>query len=81
MCNCIKEVEEKVLAQLNSKPEYAKNPVENVTMDNVVFLMEPEFMQVLKTDLKLHIKGRKTPKRTTFTFPYCPICGEAYQPD
>lgn len=81
-CKCLEEIPKKIKAHCNEQKEYQVNPVEDVSFKDVVFLTHDFGLQaVLKADMALRIKGRKTPKKAPFTFVFCPFCGVKYQED
>lgn len=81
-CKCLKTLPAKIVAHCN-QPGVPKQPlVLRARFKDVVFPMHNgEITTALKADVLLAVEGRKTPKKTTMTFTYCPFCGMKYQED
>jgi hypothetical protein len=79
-CKCLEELPEKILAHCN-QPQVPKQPlVLEARFKDVVFPMRNgQITSALKADVLLMVEGRKTPKKTTMTFIYCPFCSTRYQ--
>ena len=80
-CKCIEEIPEMVKSACNEHQDYP-TPVLRARFKDVVFPMHNgEITTALKADVLLNVEGRKTQKKTTMTFVYCPFCGVKYQED
>lgn len=84
-CDCIRSMPLRLIKHLNENvKEHKTKPVIEVSFKDVVFPIDTkngELSSVLKTDIYLKIEGRKTPKKTTLGFSYCPFCGKEYRED
>lgn len=81
-CKCIDELPEKIMAHCNQREEYQKKPVLKASFKDITFpIRNGEMTCALKTDVKLTVEGRKSPKITTMTCTYCPFCGVKYTED
>jgi hypothetical protein len=69
MCNCIKELEEKL--KTNYKSDYPE--LENAKLINVEVLSGRIYSTV-----EIHIKGKKKPITQYILHSHCPICGKKY---
>lgn len=81
-CKCIDELPAKIMAHCNQQKEYQAKPVIDASFKDIVFpIINGEMFDALKADVLLIVDGRRTPKKTTMTFVYCPFCGVKYQED
>ena len=82
-CKCIDELPAKIMAHCNDQRSFQKNPVLKASFKDIVFPISDkgEMTCVLKSDIKLTVEGRKSPKITTMTYVYCPFCGMKYKED
>lgn len=81
-CKCLAELPEKIVAHCNLLQVPKQPPVLRARFKDVVFPMHNgEITTALKADVLLAVEGRKTPKKTTMTFVYCPFCGVKYRED
>lgn len=79
-CKCLEDLPEKIVAHCNQPGIPKQPPVLRARFKDVVFPMRNgEITTALKADVLLAVEGRKTPKKTTMTFIYCPFCGVKYQ--
>ena len=75
MCNCIKEIEVRVLNHLRNKNEY-KKPIESVRMEGMGFLMGDSISMNTKTNFIITLTGQKKKHTVPVFHSYCPFCGE-----
>jgi|26BtaG_2_1085354.scaffolds.fasta_scaffold14093_5 hypothetical protein len=82
-CKCIDELPAKIMAHCNEQKAYQAKPVRKASFKDVIFPIsyQGEMSTALKSDVLLTVEGRKSPKKTTMTFIYCPFCGVKYQED
>ena len=81
-CECLAELPTKIMAHCNQPQTPKQPPVLKAKFKDVVFpIHDGQISSALKADILLTIEGRKTPKKTTMTFTYCPFCGVKYKED
>ncbi|WP_352309048.1 hypothetical protein [Psychrobacter sp. W2-37-MNA-CIBAN-0211] len=63
------------------KKEYQQNPIIEVKFKDLVFMADDNGMlqSMLETNITIEVEGRKTPKKSTFSFIFCPLCGVRYK--
>ena len=81
MCNCLKDITERIQNDLPSKTAaYANMKIKSVSFDNVGIIFDSkQSTQMTYPVTIIHEPiGRKTKTTINFTGKYCPFCGIAY---
>ena len=69
-CNCIEDVEKKVL----ETETYDKRKILSTQIIGCSYMM-PTFEKVTNTEIELELEGLKKPKVVKIQHSYCPFCG------
>lgn len=82
-CKCTSELPAKIMAHCNEQKDFQKHPVLEASFKDIVFPInyKGEMTCALKSDVKLTVEGRKSPKITTMIHTFCPFCGTKYKED
>lgn len=76
MCDCIKEIEKKVLEKF---PTHNGKKVEKAKMDTCFIFSEGKVTSGTKTDVQLELVGQKKKIPVAINHSYCPFCGEEHK--
>ena len=79
MCNCIKEVEERLNIGINSVPEYANLEEKSLSLDNIAIMFEGGTQMSGSATIMHKPVGRKQKTVLHICYKYCPFCGEKYE--
>lgn len=89
MCNCIKEIEDKVLTELVEKnPKYKNRKIIKANLDNVVIMFLPkgkasvQLYSPMKIEYEYLNKNQEAKiKKDTINMSctFCPFCGQKYE--
>lgn len=79
MCECVKEIEAKVLENVRTTPRH-KKPVQGVSLKGVGFpIVEGKILMRTCNDIELTLEGQKKVERMSVFHTYCPFCGAKYE--
>ena len=73
-CNCIKEIEERLLAHY---PTYNNKTVRKVTANGSYRI--PDFKKVTMTEFNLEIENQKKEHPISIAHSFCPFCGNKHE--
>lgn len=76
-CNCIKDIESKVLEQY---PWHNKKKVEKARMETSFGIHEGEMICITRTNVNLTLAGQKKEIPVAVTHSFCPFCGIEHFP-
>lgn len=79
MCNCIKEVEERLKTNIIKMPEYANLKVENISLDNTAIMFSGGEEITGSATISHETIRRKTKTVINICYRYCPFCGVRYK--
>lgn len=86
MCNCINEIESRLLRELSTKNEEWKDrKITRADIENVALMIDGPCRTELHSTVKIEYdyinkKGDKKHKKQSInlSYTYCPFCGEKY---
>ena len=79
MCECVKELEAKLLENISATKRY-KKPVKGVSLNGVGFpIVGGKLMVRTYSDVMVTLDGQKKEERVTMFHTYCPFCGTKYE--
>ncbi len=78
MCNCVTDIEKKLLDRAK-EPGCYKKPVERVSMRSVGFpIIDGKLLMKTCSDIEITLEGQKKKETTKLFHNYCPFCGVKY---
>lgn len=75
MCNCIKELEEKILNHVTENKLY-KKPVKKVKMKGQIFSLGDSLTIKTTSDFEIKLEGQKKKPSMSVAHAFCAFCGE-----
>lgn len=82
MCNCLKELSERISEELPKKnASFANMKIKSVSFENEALIFDSKSPTQLSYPVTITHEpiGRKTKTTINFTGKYCPFCGKAYE--
>lgn len=87
MCNCIKEIQEKIKNELSSKnADFRDKKITDVSIQNVAIVFDSRQSLQLSSPVKIEYvktnkKGDTVHKKESIniSYTYCPFCGRPYE--
>lgn len=79
MCNCVKDIEVRMLENFKSSDRY-KKPVQAVSINDVGFpIVDGKLLMLTCSTLEVTIDGQKKKEKVNMFHSYCPFCGLKYE--
>ena len=75
MCNCIKELEQRIAEHLTEKISY-KKPIQKVEILGKGFTLGDSVSVRTKTEFQVTLEGQKKKDKIVVFHSFCPFCGE-----
>lgn len=79
MCECVKDIEAKVLESLTTTARY-KKPVQGVSLTGVGFpIVGGKMLMRTCSDIAVTLDGQKKVEKMAMFHTFCPFCGTKYE--
>lgn len=75
MCDCVKELEEKIKDHVTKNKIY-KKPVKQVRMKDEIYSLTEGLSTKTVSNFEIELEGQKKKQMMPVAHSYCPFCGE-----